>query len=262
MLLLKSCVQPFQTSVCFLTLLLSFLSVASTHGQASLLRFEGHVGGVSGDSTLAGDSNLYMGQPFNFTVLIDPSRVGTYVDTSGNVQPINAFSDPAYPGFYENAFHVEFIGGNRIWNPGLAGYGYGTANYASYTTPIVSILTDPMDTNSGTLVTNAPWGVLIMSGSSSDNLLTHFWNLEIGKDAETLSAANPSNWNVGEVFSAVNRASFDGRFSTVGGMVTLIEISPVPEPSIHSLSVILVGLIGMRRILKQIPGSLMATEPP
>ena len=130
MLLFKPCVQPFQASVCFLTLLLSFLSAASTHGQASLLRFEGHVGGVSGDSTLASDSNLYLGQPFNFTVLIDPSRNGTYVNPSGNIQPINAFSDPAYPGFYENAFHVEFIGGNRIWNPGLAGDGYGTANYA------------------------------------------------------------------------------------------------------------------------------------
>jgi len=235
-------------------------SFASTvFAQETLLTFQGQVTSVSGDASLAGSSSLYPNQTFDFAILISSAQAGTYVDANGVTQPITTLSDPSLPGFYENAFLVNFDSGNRIWNPAFAGNGAGNVNYGSSTTPIYTFPGDPFDPNSTISVTQAPWGALIMGGGSSDAS----WFFEVETTANTLSAADPRNWQVGETFNAINQATLNGQFSAVDGTVTLTGISPeissaissgvspVPEPSSFALCSLAFGLIAIVRAIRK-----------
>lgn len=239
----------------------AFVFAATTFGFASaalsqgvLLTFQGQVTTVKHDTSLASDSGLYPNQPFNFTIFINPSQGGTVVDANGVTQSTTTLSDPAFPGLYENAFYAEFAGGNRIWNSSFAGNGAGSANYGGSTTPVLTFPVDPFDPTSLISVTNSPWGVLIMAGGPSDNPLTH-WFFEIETTAATLNAADPRNWQVGETFDAINKATLNGLLSEVDGTVTLTGISsgasavsPVPEPSTFALGSLAVGLMALVRL--------------
>jgi hypothetical protein len=215
--------------------------------QETLLTFQGQVTSVNDDVSLAGNSSLYPNQPFDFTILIDSSQGGTIVDSNGVTQPTTTLSDPAYPGFYENAFYVEFVGGNRIWNPAFASNGAGSANYGGSTTPVYTFPLDPLNPSSVISVTNSPWGALIMAGGQPD---AH-WFFEIETTAATLDAADPRNWQVGETFDAVNNATLDGQLSEVDGLVTLTGISPVPEPSALALGNLAFAAIALARLSKR-----------
>jgi hypothetical protein len=203
--------------------------------QGTVLTFQGQVTSVSGDTSLADSSGLYPNQTFDFTLLINSAQTGTYVDENGVTQSINTMSDPTLPGFYENAFYAAFENGNRMWNPAFASNGYGSANYGSSTAPVFPL--DPLeplsDSNTGT---GSPWGALIMASGDGDNA---HWFFEVSYTADTLDAANPLNWRVGEIFDVINKATLDGQFSQVNGSVTLTgispEVSPVPEPSAFAL---------------------------
>lgn len=223
----------------------SFISFAAAQG--TVLTFQGQVTGVSGDTSLADSSGLYPNQTFDFTILVNSAQAGTYVDENGVTQSINTMSDPTLPGFYENAFYTEFENGNRMWNPAFASNGYGSANYGSSTSPVFPL--DPLeplsDSNTGT---GSPWGALIVASGDGDNA---HWFFEVSYTADTLDAANPLNWQIGETFDVVNKATLDGQFSQVNGTVTLTgissQLSPVPEPSTLALGSLAFGLIALFR---------------
>jgi hypothetical protein len=227
-----------------------FGTKASAQGVA--YTFQGSVTGVSGDPSLAADSNLYYNQQLDFTILINSAQSGTYVDSNGVTQSIHNLSDPTYPGFYENAFYASFANGTRIWNPAFAGNGAGSANYGSSTTPIYTFPIDPIDANSPLIsVTNSPWGALIMAGGEGSSS----WFFEVSLTATTMDAANPLNWQVGQTLAVINSASLNGDLSTIDGTVTLTGISPqpspVPEPSTLALGSLAVVLIAIAFVIRK-----------
>jgi len=107
---------------------------------------------------------------------------------------------------------------------------------------------DPIDANSPLIsVTNSPWGALIMAGGEGSSS----WFFEVSLTADTMDAANPLNWQVGQTLDVINSASLNGDLSTIDGTVTLTGISspqasPVPEPStlaLGSLAVVLIAFV-------------------
>jgi hypothetical protein len=222
--------------------------VPKASAQGMVYTFQGGVTGMSGDPSLADNSNLYYNQQLDFAILINSAQSGTYVDSNGVTQSIHNLSDPTYPGFYENAFYASFANGTRIWNPAFAANGAGSANYGGSTTPIYTFPIDPQDANSPLIsVTNSPWGTLIMAGGEGNSS----WFFEVSLTAATMDAANPLNWQVGQTLDVINSASLNGELSTINGTVTLTgissEVSPVPEPSTFALGGLALGLIALFR---------------
>ena len=230
--------------VCVLVIV---FAAGSVFAQGMIYTFQGQTTSESGSAGLINDSALYPNQPFNFVVSVFPSQAGTFVDSNGVTHPINSLSDPAFPGLYENAFLVGFQSGSRLWSPVFAGFGFESTSYGGVTTPIQTFPVDPQDPNSPIIsVTNAPLGLLLMSGSQADGSLNS-WVFKVTLTAGTLDAANPLHWQIGQTLAVVNTAFLNGNFSRIRGTVTLVDISDVPEPGVFTLLVFMAILVGTFR---------------
>ena len=198
----------------FVTTVFGFAFLA--HGQGRILTFEGLVTRVPWDlSGLAYEANLYPGQAFSVSVLIDPSRPGIFGDTNGVTLVITNYARADWPGFYQNAFYVAFIAGTRMWDPALAGDGPYSANYGSSTVPI-----NPPP------IPDRPFGILLVAGGPN---VSNHWVIHIEKVAETLAEADPRNWQVGQTFYAYNKSTVDYALADVEAAVTLTSIAPEPD---------------------------------
>ena len=100
---------------------------------------------------------------------------------------------------------------------------------------MADVVPDPFDPGTLVSITNAPWGLLLMGATAADGSLNS-WNFKISLTAGTLSSANPLNWQVGQSVDVINTAVLNGDMSRVLGTVTLVDISPVPEPSTLAFS--------------------------
>jgi hypothetical protein len=217
----------------------------AAHAEGLHYRFAGTVTDVPSDASgLALNQGYYPSQPFNFTLLVDPEAAGLALGIGGELEPVTGWQDPQWPGFYENAFFVEFVEGDRLRLPSVDEE--SRANYGGSTTPIETFYPDPSDPTTAFTVTNPPLGLLIVAGGAVDDLSQH-WFLSTEQESGTLIDADPRNWQVGDQLIVMNSLRIGSDFAEIRAAVTLQEIIPVPEPSLAALSLIVTVAIARAR---------------